>query len=146
MLFFINEDNEASEIKSSIGTFFQVDGQGVVINFLGLQIQVKDGTIATPHQGYIFNLLEKWNMSDCKVAKYPISNVQFDENSKSLDENMYRKIIGPLLYLSVSTRPDIAFAVNILAQFKNCPKETHLVAAERILRYLKGTIKFSLKY
>ena len=146
ILIFTNEDNEASEIKSSIGKFMQINDQGVVNNFLGMQIQMKDGTIAISHEGYISKLLEKLNMSDCKVAKDPMSNVQFDENSKSFDENLYRKLIGSLLYLSVSTRPDIAFAVNRLAQFNNCPKETHFVAAKTVLRYLKGTTKVSLKY
>ena len=143
---FTNEDKEASEIKSSIGNFMQKDDERVVNKFLGMQTQMKDGTIAISHEGYISKLLEKWNMSDCKVAKDPMLNVQFDENSKPFDKNLYRKLIGSLLYLSVSTRPDIAFAVNRLAQFNNCPKETHFVAAKRVLRYLKGTIKFSLKY
>ena len=112
ILIFTYEDNEASEIKSSIGKFMQIDYQGVVNNFSGMQIQMKDGTIAIPHEVYISKLLEKWNMSDCKVAKDPMSNVQFDENSKPFDENLFRKLIGSLFYLSVSTRPDIAFAVN----------------------------------
>ena len=145
ILIFTNEDNEASEIRSSIGKFLQLDDKGVN-NFLGMQVQMKDGTIAISHEGYISKLLEKWNMSDCRVAKDPKSNVQFDKNSKPFDENLYRNVIGSLLYLSVLTRPDIAFAVNRLAQFNNCPKETHFGAAKRLLRYLKGTIKFSLKY
>ena len=115
ILIFTIEDNEASEIKSSIGRFLQIDDQGVANNFLGTQIQMKDGTIAVSHEGHVSKLLEKWNMSDCKVVKDPMSNVQLDENSKPFDENLYRKLIGSLLYLSVSTRPDIAFAVNRLA-------------------------------
>ena len=74
-----------------------------------------------------------------------MTNVQFDQISKPFDENLYTKLIDSLLDFSVSTRPDIAFAVNGLAQFNDCPKK-HFVAAKRILRYLKGTIKFSLKY
>ena len=103
ILIFTNEDNEASEIKSSIGKFLKIDDQGVVNNFLGMQIQMKDGTIAISHEGYLSKLLEKWNMSDCKVAKDPMTNVQFNKNSKPYDENLYRKLIGWLLYFSVST-------------------------------------------
>ena len=44
-----------------------------------------------------------------------------------------------------STRPDIVFGVNRLVQFDNCKNNTTF-AAERILRYLKGTMKFSLKW
>ena len=74
-----------------------------------------------------------------------MSNEQSDKNSKSFDENLYRKLIGSLLHLSVSTQPDIVFAVNRLAHFNKCPKETHFVTAKKIFRYLKRTIKFSLK-
>ena len=61
----------------------QIDDQGVVSNFLGMQNQMKDGTSAISHGGYISKLLEKLNMSDCKIAKDPMSKVQFDEYSKS---------------------------------------------------------------
>ena len=64
ILIFTNEDNEASEIKSSIGKFMQIDDQGVVSNILVMQIQMKDETIAISHEGYLSKLLEKWNMSD----------------------------------------------------------------------------------
>ena len=91
---------------------------------------MKDGTIAISH-GYISKVLEKRIMSDCKIPKDLISNVQFEESSKLFDESLNKNLFGSLLYLSVSTRPDSAFAVNRLAQFNNCPKETHLVVAKR---------------
>ena len=96
--------------------FVQKDDKAAVNNFLVMQIQMKD------------------------------SNVQFDENSKPFVENSYEKSTGSLLYLSVLTRPDIAFAINRLAEFNKCLKETHFVAAKIILRYLKGTVYFSLKF
>ncbi|XP_057867289.1 secreted RxLR effector protein 161 [Cryptomeria japonica] len=49
------------------------------------------------------------------------------------------------MYL-VNTRPDICFAVNALSQFMSLPKHVHLVAAKHILRYLRGTVGFGLKY
>ena len=49
------------------------------------------------------------------------------------------------MYL-VNTRPDIYYVVNFLSQFMCKPKQTHLVAAKHILRYLNGTIGYGLKY
>ncbi|XP_070010320.1 secreted RxLR effector protein 161-like [Nicotiana sylvestris] len=58
---------------------------------------------------------------------------------------MYRGIIGSLLYLTAS-RPDIVFRVGVCARFQSNPKESHLKAAKRILRYLKGTHDLVLYY
>lgn len=43
------------------------------------------------------------------------------------------------MYLAVSTRPDLAYAVNSLSQFNTCYTNEHWMAAKRVLRYLKGT-------
>ncbi|XP_019258692.1 PREDICTED: uncharacterized protein LOC109236907 [Nicotiana attenuata] len=58
---------------------------------------------------------------------------------------MYRGIIGSLLYLTTS-RQDIVFSVGLCARFQSNPKESHLKAAKRILRYLKGTQDLVLYY
>ena len=50
------------------------------------------------------------------------------------------------MYLAVSTRPDIAFAVNNLAQFNSKPQKEHWTALKRILRYLKGTTNICILY
>ncbi|XP_055825324.1 secreted RxLR effector protein 161-like [Solanum dulcamara] len=35
------------------------------------------------------------------------------------------------------TRPDLAFSVQVLSQFMHCPKESHMEAALRVVRYIK---------
>ncbi|KAJ9545625.1 hypothetical protein OSB04_025332 [Centaurea solstitialis] len=64
---------------------------------------------------------------------------------KSVDQNIYRSMIGSLLYLT-TTRPDIMFATCFCARFQANPKESHLAAVKRILRYLKGTPEMGLWY
>ncbi|XP_070020792.1 secreted RxLR effector protein 161-like [Nicotiana sylvestris] len=54
-------------------------------------------------------------------------------------------MIGSLLYLTAS-RPDIVFSVGLCARFQTNPKESHLTAVNRILRYLKGTTDLCLWY
>ena len=54
---------------------------------------------------------------------------------------MYRSLIGSLLYLTVG-RPGILFVVSLLSRFMHSPRETHLKAAKRVLRYIKGSSKF----
>ena len=58
---------------------------------------------------------------------------------------MYRQMIGSLMYLT-NTRPYIFFAVNTLSQFLIDPRHVHLIAVKHILRYLRGTVDYGLKY
>eukprot|EP00253_Pinus_taeda_P006208 PITA_06208 len=52
---------------------------------------------------------------------------------------------GKLLYLT-HTRPDLSFAVGLVARFLQNPRESHWKAAKRILRYVRGTIQFGIHY
>ena len=54
-------------------------------------------------------------------------------------------MIGSLMYLT-NTRLDICFVVNTLSQFLTNPINVHLIAVKHILRYLRGTIDYGLKY
>ena len=54
-------------------------------------------------------------------------------------------MIGSLLYLCAS-RPDIMLSVCMCARFQAIPKECHLVAAKRILRYLVHTPNLGMWY
>ena len=49
------------------------------------------------------------------------------------------------MYL-IATRPDLMFAVSMISRYMAKPTELHLMAAKRILRYLKGTIKLGVFY
>ena len=58
----------------------------------------------------------------------------------------YLSAIGALIYLANSTRPDIAFAVNLLARHSVEPTKRHWVGVKTILRYLNGTRDLGLFY
>src|SRR5258708_35386213 len=61
-----------------------------------------------------------------------------------MEHTPYRELVGSLNYLAVVTRPDISFAVGILASFLDCYRDEHWNAAIRVLRYVKGTRDLSL--
>jgi len=49
------------------------------------------------------------------------------------------------MYLT-TTRPDILNDVSILSRFMHCPNKTHMKAAKRVIRYIKGTWNFAVKF
>jgi hypothetical protein len=75
----------------------------------------------------------------------PNRHLEVDERGKSVDQTLYRSMIGSLLYLTTS-RPDIMFNICMCARFQASPKEAHLVAVKIILRYLKHTPSIGLWY
>jgi hypothetical protein len=87
-------------------------------------------------------------MKYAKPIKTPVgTNGHLDLNTggKSVDQKVYRSMIGSLLYLCAS-RPDIMLSVCMCARFQADPKEVHLRAVKRIMRYLVYTPKFGLWY
>ena len=54
-------------------------------------------------------------------------------------------MIGSFMYL-INMRLDIFFAVNTLSQFLIYPRHVHSITAKHILRYLKVTVDYGLKY
>ncbi|KAL9992694.1 putative RNA-directed DNA polymerase [Helianthus debilis subsp. tardiflorus] len=65
-------------------------------------------------------------------------NLHMELNRKLADKERYQRLMGKLIYLS-HTRPDIAYAIGVVSQFMHQPQVAHMEAAQRILRYLKGT-------
>jgi hypothetical protein len=68
-----------------------------------------------------------------------------DMVGNSVDQTMYRSMIGSLLYLTAS-RPDIAFSVGVCARFQANSKESHLTVVKPILRYVKATTNFGVYF
>jgi len=50
------------------------------------------------------------------------------------------------MYLSTTTRPDIAFAVGVLSGYMSCPEEDHMRAAKGLFRYLRGATRLGVVY
>ncbi|CAL8999958.1 unnamed protein product [Prunus brigantina] len=73
------------------------------------------------------------------------AKIHRDLHGKSVDQTLYRSMIGSLLYLTAS-RPDISYSVGVCARFQSDPKESHLFAVKRIIKYVSGTFEFGLWY
>ena len=64
---------------------------------------------------------------------------------EKVDEAHFRSLVGCLMYLII-TRPDILNSISIISRFMHCASELHLKAAKRVLRYVKQTYDFGVKF
>jgi hypothetical protein len=55
------------------------------------------------------------------------------------DPKFHISVIGELMYLANCTRPDIAFAVNLLVRHSAVPAKRYWVGVKNIFRYLQST-------
>ncbi|GBO36417.1 hypothetical protein AVEN_121505-1 [Araneus ventricosus] len=87
-------------------------------------------------------------MVDCKPSGTPLvpkSTSSDFVNGEKL-HGPYRELVGALLYLSMTTRPDILYSVNCLSQIQKQPTNSAWAGLKKILRYLKGTSEFQLLF
>lgn len=152
-LIFWNQISERDYLRDELLKIFKIKDLGRAKHCLGITIEQDErrGEIRLNQKKYILNLLEKFKMTDCNPAITPleVGCVKTDFENKNNQEIVnvpYQNLIGGLMYLVVSTRPDIAFSVSYLSQFNKCPTEQNWKSAKRILRYLKGTIDKSIVY
>jgi len=87
-------------------------------------------------------------MEECKSVSTPMNQKEKfskEDGADKIDEGYYRSLIGCPMYL-IATRSDILFVVSLLSRFMHCASEIHLKATKRILRYVKGTIDYGVKF
>lgn len=70
------------------------------------------------------------------TSKHYDDQVKEGEHDPLVDQTAYQKLIGKLLYLNM-TRPDISYSVQTLSQFLQQPKNSHMEAVLRIVRYIE---------
>ncbi|CAM8887392.1 unnamed protein product [Rhodiola kirilowii] len=127
------------EIKAFIHEKFRIKDLGNLKYFLGIEVaRSKDGIFINQRK-YALDILEDHNYTDSKPVKTPLETkhgLSISTASALSDRTIYRKLVGKLIYLTV-TRPNLAFDVHTLSQFMANPTEDHLRAAHRLLRYIK---------
>jgi hypothetical protein len=127
---------------------FEMSMMGELEVFLRISNQATPNGTFIGQTKYIQDILKKFGMKDGKPIKTPMGtngHLDLDTRGKSVDQKVYRSMIGSLLYLCTS-RPDIMLSVCMCARFQADPKEVHLRAVKRIMRYLFYTPKFGLWY
>ncbi|XP_058784317.1 uncharacterized mitochondrial protein AtMg00810-like [Vicia villosa] len=97
---------------------------------------------------YAKNIVKKFGTGNASHKRTPAPThlkSSKDEGGTSVDQSLYRSMIGSLLYLTAS-RPDIAFAVGVCARYQAEPKVSHINQVKRILKYVNGICDYVMLY
>ena len=147
-----SSEDRVKEVKAALSQKFEIKDMGKLHHFLGMSIvqNEENKTVWIGQPAYTKNVLKKFGMQDCTPVNTPVDvgsklETTTDEDEYA-DQQQYQSAIGSLMYLMVSTRPDIAYAVGNLAKFSSKLSTKHWTALKRVLRYLKGTIELGILY
>lgn len=142
-----SDQSMIDEVYRGLQQFFDISDLGKARYFLGMEIDQEDGFYSISLCSYIEKMISKFGMADAKTCRTPmdVGYPQDTETSEPLqDGDKYRSLVGALLYVAVTARPDIANTVGILGRKVSCPTELDWTAAKKILRFLKATRKWKL--
>ncbi|XP_075490977.1 uncharacterized protein LOC142529351 [Primulina tabacum] len=147
-----NHEPSISSLKEYLHPKIKIKDLGTLKYFLGIEVARSKVGICLNQRKYALELISEAGLAGAKFFDTPmeqnlkLTTKKYDDSigqKSSLDPLLddpcsYRRLIGRLIYLTV-TRPDICFAVQLLSQFMHNPKTSHMEAAVRVLKYLKGT-------
>ncbi|QRV96326.1 Copia protein [Ceratobasidium sp. AG-Ba] len=131
------------EAKAELMNAFTCRDLGEAKSFLGIKI-TRDRPrrrLSLTMKSYIDNIVKLADLENARFAHSPMSHTQsLLEPARHPDRSYpYATMIGRLLWLARCVRPDIAFAVHLLARFTARYDSSHISALKRIFRYIAGT-------
>ena len=109
--------------------------------FLGLSIRWNKikGEVFLSNEKLVNKILKRFSKYKGETrSKVPVVD-EIENSGDSWKDFESREVIGSLLYLSTSCRPDLSFAVTKLSKFVADPRETLKEPVGRLLNYLEGT-------
>jgi len=116
------------KVNSSVSATFDVRNTGEDKDIIGMRV-MRDwdaNVITLSNPGHFIALLEAFQMNKSAPSKTPMeAGTKLLKPRKNLlnEVNRYSELVGSLLYLSTTSRPDIAFSMGVLSRYISCPEE-----------------------
>ena len=123
----------------------------VANRFFGYEIQRHpNGGYSLNQRTHIDNMLQLFQMVNAYTKIIPadphVNLSKYADIDKPIDQRHHPSITASLSYAPLGTRPGIASIVANLAQYNTDPRSVHLMAAKRVLQYLKKTENLRLHF
>ncbi|KAI3731762.1 hypothetical protein L1987_62951 [Smallanthus sonchifolius] len=143
-----NNESEVNELKLQMKTKFEMTDLRLLCYYLGIEVTQKEGCICIMQTAYTKKVVKLAGLEECNETKAPMESglkLFKDRGGANVDATEYRRLIGSLRYLT-QTRPDISFVVGYVSRFMQSPKEDHMKAVKHLIRYIRGTLNYGIKY
>eukprot|EP00261_Vitis_vinifera_P037247 XP_019078490.1 PREDICTED: uncharacterized protein LOC109123389 [Vitis vinifera] len=127
-----------TKLQQMLYTTFHMKDLGQLTYFLGLEVHHWASGIFVNQHKYIQDLITLASLEDTSSVDTPMEvNVKYKKSEGDLldDLTLYWRLVGSHIYLT-TTRLDISYVVHQVSQFMTSPRHLHLVAVQRIIRYL----------
>lgn len=144
--------------KDLIKRRFQIEDFGEINYYLGIAINrdITSGAYYMNQRGYIESLCDKFNIKTNPSCNIPLPyQFQYNVNeyeSLTEDEKNYvlnfptRQLIGAINYIALCTRPDISYAISLLARYQDKPNLSTCKATVYLLKFLLNTKHYEIKF
>ena len=150
LLLFADSAATMIKMKKDIQDEWETTDMGEPSKIIGIEITLSKGSISISQKQSIKKILERQGLDTASPVLMPLNpNIKIVSNpdgNKGDCSNSFAQLLGELQYIAISTRPDIAFAVNRLASYTANPSMQHVIAVKQILRYLSGTRTYGITY
>ena len=151
-IFVGSDDTQLQDIIKEIqGLGLNIEDQGHPADYVGVNInKLRDGSHEFTQRALIDSIIDDAGLQDSKTKPVPAKvSLQLhafkDEPVFDLNFN-YRSIVGKLNYVAQTTRPDIMYATHQVAKYSSDPRKSHGEAILYLVRYLKKTRDYGLKF
>lgn len=140
------------EIKSKLSSYFPIKDLKEIGTIIGWKISRdrENRVLQISQTHYIMDKIRSFGLEDAKPYTSPLEGYKgvlpADEDEPLSDESAYSNAVGSLGYAANGTRPDVSFATSQLASHNSAPVQRHWNSICRVLRYLKGTKDYCIKY
>ena len=138
--------------KGALCERFEMVDQGEIHYLLGMSIK-RDRecrTLTISQTNYVEKVLRKVGTENCKPVSIRLElEIKFQQLSQGVEPfnvQTYQQAIGCLTYMLTATRLDISAAVGVLSQYMSRLSKDHWIGVKHVLRYLKGTLMYGVKY
>nr|GEV25973.1 ribonuclease H-like domain-containing protein [Tanacetum cinerariifolium] len=133
------------QLIDSLHREFDMTNLGALNYFFGISAIRHSTGLFLSQRKYDVQLFERTHMVNCNPSQTPVdTEFKLGPDGVSVqDPTMYRSLAWGLQYFTF-TRPDLSYAVQQICLYMHDPREPHLVALKRILRYVQGTLDLGL--
>ena len=144
-------ERKIDELVVRLNDVFKLKENGVISRFLGIDVVKHLDRLYINQTSKIVQLAEQFDCiqhSEKRLVPMPSKTLlKLNPRGKKMDDQkLYQSLVGSLLHICVTTRPDISFPVVQVCRFMSTPQTSHYRYALNILRYMYNTRNMSIEF